>query len=223
MTSAMIATMVMTSFFTNFARCKMTYGIMTQKEATVKALEELGGRAKLPDIYLHVVKLLEKKSISEIEAPVRGLLQRDKLLFRRPPDKPTGWYELTSYQEEFAALKKENEKLKESNRQLMSIPKEAEFVDKFLKEVMNEYKRKRGDADPIRNILRHMGHEDAAAVLDAWIDAKEDELAKALLKLAEKPTYKYERGAIHLDKKQEVLLDEGEDNKNIKLEHKDHE
>ena len=48
---------------------------------------------------------------------------------------------------------------------------------------MNEYKRKRPNADPIRNILRHMGHEEAAAVLDAWIDEKEDELAKALEKL----------------------------------------
>ncbi len=73
--------------------------------------------------------------------------------------------------------------LTENNKQLMEIPKEAEFVDKFLKEVMNEYKRKRGAADPIRNILRHMGHEDAAAVLDAWIDAKEDELVKALEKI----------------------------------------
>jgi len=66
----------------------------------------------------------------------------------------------------------------------MSIPKEAEFVEKFLQEVMNEYKRKRTEADPIRNILRHMGHEEAAAVLDAWIDEKEDELKKALEKLA---------------------------------------
>ena len=65
----------------------------------------------------------------------------------------------------------------------MSIPKEAEFVEKFLEEIMNEYKRKRPDADPIRNILRHMGHEEAAAVLDAWIDEKEDELVKALEKL----------------------------------------
>ena len=52
-----------------------------------------------------------------------------------------------------------------------------------FQEVMNDYKRKREQADPIRNILRHMGHEDAAAVLDAWIDAKEDDLTKALEKL----------------------------------------
>ena len=178
-----MVTMVMTSFFTNFARCELNYGIMTQKEATVKALKDLGGRAKLPDIYLHVVKLLEKKSISEIEAPVRGLLQRDKLLFRRPPDKPTGWYELTSYQEEVTAIKKENEELKESNKRLTSIPKEAEFIEKFLDEVMDVYKYDRKKADPIRIIMRTLGHEEAVAVLTAWIDEKEDELAKALEKL----------------------------------------
>ena len=178
-----MVTMVMTSFFTNFARCELNYGIMTQKEATVKALKDLGGRAKLPDIYLHVVKLLEKKSISEIEAPVRGLLQRDKLLFRRPPDKPTGWYELTSYQEEVAAIKKEDEELKESNKRLTSIPKEAEFIEKFLDEVMDVYKYDRKKADPIRIIMRTLGHEEAVAVLTAWIDEKEDELAKALEKL----------------------------------------
>ena len=178
-----MVTMVMTSFFTNFARCELNYGIMTQREATVKARKDLGGRAKLPDIYLHVVKLLEKKSISEIEAPVRGLLQRDKLLFRRPPDKPTGWYELTSYQEEVAAIKKENEELKESNKRLTSIPKEAEFIEKFLDEVMDVYKYDRKKADPIRIIMRTLGHEEAVAVLTAWIDEKEDELAKALEKL----------------------------------------
>ena len=178
-----MVTMVMTSFFTNFARCELNYGIMTQKEATVKALKDLGGRAKLPDIYLHVVKLLGKKSISEIEAPVRGLLQRDKLLFRRPPDKPTGWYELTSYQEEVAAIKKDNEELKESNKRLTSIPKEAEFIEKFLDEVMDVYKYDRKKADPIRIIMRTLGHEEAVAVLTAWIDEKEDELAKALEKL----------------------------------------
>lgn len=67
----------------------------------------------------------------------------------------------------------------------MAITKEAEFIHKFLQEVMNDYKRKRAEADPIRNIFRHMGYEEAAAVLDAWIDEKEDELKKALEKLAQ--------------------------------------
>ena len=82
-----------------------------------------------------------------------------------------------------AELKQQVAELTEINKQIMAIPKEADFIEKFLQEVMNDYKRKREQADPIRNILRHMGHEDAAAVLDAWIDAKEDDLTKALEKL----------------------------------------
>jgi len=176
---------------------------MTQKDALELALKELGGRAHLQDIYPIALKYITHKEGSKIYDSLRGCMH-DKRRFRPSPDMPTGWYELPSYQEEVAALQKENEELKEENKQLIAIPKEAEFVDRFLKEVMNEYKRKRGDADPIRNILRHMGHEEAAAVLDAWIDEKEDELTKALLRLAEKPTYKYERGAIHLDKKHSI-------------------
>ncbi len=188
---------------------------MTQKEAVRKALEELGGRARLRDIYPRVITLVKYKPGSDIRATLRRLLQTTPELFRRV-EGMTGWWELLSYQEELAALKKEIEELKESNNVLMDIPKEAEFIEKFLAEVMNEYKRKRPDADPIRNILRHMGHEEAAAVLDAWIDEKEDELAKALLRLAERPTYNYERGAIHLDKKKSIEADnEGEKNRLI--------
>ena len=195
--------------------------IMTHVNALKHVLVELGGRAQLKDIYPRVIKLITFKEGSNIQATLRTALQRNTKYFRQSEGKPNGWWELVSYQEELATLKKENEELKKRNNILIAIPKEAEFIEKFLAEVMNEYKRKRPDADPIRNILRHMGHEEAAAVLDAWIDEKEDELAKALLKLAEKPTYKYERGAIHLDKKQELQLDEDKDKK--KLDYKGHE
>ena len=104
-------------------------------------------------------------------------------MFRRPPNKPKGWYELTSYQEEFAALKKRVEDLEKQVELLVSIPKEAEFIERFLDEVMDVYKYDRKKADPIRIIMRTLGHEDAVAVLTAWIDEKEDELAKALEKL----------------------------------------
>lgn len=155
---------------------------MTQVKALIQVLKELGGRAQLQEIYPRVIRLVTFKEGSDIEATLRTTMKRSKH-FRHSPDKPKGWWELVSFQEEVADLKKENEDLKEQNSMLMAIPKEAEFVERFLNEIMNEYKRKRPNADPIRNILRHMGHEDAAAVLDAWIDEKEDELAKALEKL----------------------------------------
>ena len=102
--------------------------------------------------------------------------------FRRSPGQK-GWWELTSYQEEIAKLKEQVAGLKEENRLLKAVPKEAEFIEKFIHEVMEDCKHDRKSAVPVRNILRHMGHEEAAMVLDAWIDEKEDELAKALERL----------------------------------------
>ena len=153
---------------------------MNQKEAVIEALKKLGGRAHLSDIYKFAYPLADWSGSQNWHNTLRWYLQNGTDTFRSPK---RGWWELVSYQEEVATLKKENEELKERTKVLLSIPKEAEFVEKFLKEVMNEYKRKRAEADPIRNILRHMDHKEAAAVLDAWIDEKEDELKKALEKL----------------------------------------
>lgn len=175
---------------------------MTINEACIKVLAELGGKAPLKLICLKVQEIVVFRGATPYNSICTELINHPKNFRRSEGQK--GWWELTSYQEEVANLKSKIVELTETNKQLIAIPKEAEFVDWFLKEVMNEYKRKRGEADPIRNILRHMGHEEAAAVLDAWIDEKEDELTKALLRLAEKPTYKYERGAIHLDKKHSI-------------------
>lgn len=155
---------------------------MTQKEALEQALKDLGGRAHLQDIYPVALKYITHKEGSKIYDSLRGCIH-DKRRFRPSPDKPQGWYELLSYQEELATLKKENEELKENNKRLTSIPKEAEFIERFLDEVMDVYKYDRKKADPIRIIMRTLGHEDAVAVLTAWIDEKEDELAKALEKL----------------------------------------
>lgn len=162
---------------------------MTQKEAIIQVLMDFGGRAKLTDIYPRVIKLAAFKKDSDKKATIRATLQRHPEQFRQSPGKK-GFWELVSYQEEIAALKneitalkKENKELNERNKFLMSIPKEAEFIDKFLKEVMHVYKHDRMKADPIRIVLRNLGHQDAAHVLDAWIDEKEAELKKALEKL----------------------------------------
>ena len=168
-------------FFCNIAK-KYKRSDMTISEACEKALTELGGRAHLSDIYPRVLKMVKLTGATPTNS-IRTEMKYHPQLFRHSPNKPRGWWELVSYQEEITELKNQVTELADANKQLITIPKEAEFVDKFLKEVMNEYKRKRGEADPIRNILRHMGHEDAAAVLDAWIDEKEDELKKALEKL----------------------------------------
>ena len=155
---------------------------MTISEACEKVLIDLGGRAQLPDIYPRVLKLVTLTGATPKNS-IRTEMKNHPLIFRHSPNKPKGWWELVSYQEEVAALKKENEELKDSNKRLTSIPKEAEFIERFLDEVMDVYKYDRKKADPIRIIMRTLGHEDAVAVLTAWIDEKEDELAKALEKL----------------------------------------
>ena len=151
---------------------------MTQKEAIIEALKQLGGKAKMCEICKRAIGIGDFSGSKNPGNTVRNCIYTNPHEFRPSGG---GWWELVSYQEEIAELKTQIAELAETNKQLMAIPKEAEFVDKFLKEVMNDYKRNRGAAEPIRNILRHMGHEDAAAVLDAWIDEKEDELVKALL------------------------------------------
>lgn len=56
---------------------------MTQKEAVKKALEELGGRARLRDIYPRVIPFVEYKPGSDIRATLRRLLQTTPEIFRR--------------------------------------------------------------------------------------------------------------------------------------------
>jgi hypothetical protein len=169
------------AFFRKFAE-KYKNSYMTISEACEKVLRDLGGRAQLPDIYPRVLKLVTFTGATPKNS-IRTEMKNHPLIFRHSPNKPKGWWELVSYQEEVAALKKENEELKDSNKRLTSIPKEAEFIERFLDEVMDVYKYDRKKADPIRIIMRTLGHEDAVAVLTAWIDEKEDELAKALEKL----------------------------------------
>ena len=156
---------------------------MTQKEAIIKALEKLGGRSRLKDIYSLAMEFTHFGGATP-KNTVRNCLLKSPKDFRRSPGMPSGWWELISYQEEVSGLKKQVEELNEALKKHQSIPTEGEFVKKFLCEVMNDYKRKRGGADPIRNILRHMGQEEAAAVLDAWIDERDEELKNALKKLA---------------------------------------
>ncbi|MBP3844690.1 MAG: hypothetical protein J6E48_06110 [Prevotella sp.] len=156
---------------------------MTIIEAIDTVLKQRGGRAKTGDICKEAVKLLSLKGETP-ENSVRSELYRHPQLFRKSPNKPAGWWEFVSFQEEIAALKAENERLRAENGQLLSIPKESEFVGKFIVETMNEYKFRRVEADPIRNILRHMGKHDAVEVLDAWMEEKDAAVEKALQQLS---------------------------------------
>lgn len=76
-------------------------GQLTHKEAVKKALEKLGGRARLRDIYPRVIPLVKYKPESDIKATLRRLLQTTPELFR-PVEGMKGWWELVSYQKELA-------------------------------------------------------------------------------------------------------------------------
>ena len=154
---------------------------MTINEACIKVLTELGGKAPLKIICAKVQEIVVLRGATPYNSICTELITHPKNFRRSPGQK--GWWELVSYQQEIAELKEQVAGLKEENRLLKAVPKEAEFIEKFIHEVMNVYKHDRKKADSIRIIMRTLGHEEAAAVLDAWIDEKEDELAKALERL----------------------------------------
>ena len=156
---------------------------MTQKEAIIKALEEHGGRERLLVIYPRVIQLATFKPDSDKQATIRTTLQRHPECFRHSPGKPDGWWELVSFQEEIAELKQQITELIESYKLQAAIPKDVNLIEKMLPEMMDVCMHERMKADPLRIVLRHLGYEEAAAVLDAWIGEKEDELVKALERL----------------------------------------
>ena len=104
----------MIGFFRTFANSMKKQRFMTHKEATKKALEELGGRARLKDIYPRVIPHIQYKAGSNIQATLRRLLQTTPELFR-PVEGMRGWWELVSYQEELAARDRKIEELNKSH------------------------------------------------------------------------------------------------------------
>ena len=143
---------------------------MTQREALKQALEKLGGRARLQDLYPVVLKVIKWKPDSDIEATLRTTLKRDPYDFRHSPGKPSGWWELTSFQEEIAEMKAEIQTLKEENERLRAVPTEDDFVDRFVMQVKTFLKRDTDTVDEIRKILVALNRSDAAKNLDSWID-----------------------------------------------------
>ena len=107
---------------------------MTQKEAIIKALEEHGGRERLPVIYPRVIQLATFKPGSDKQATIRTTLQRHPECFRHSPGKPDGWWELVSFQEDIAWRDQRIKELEEDNAQLKNIKTEDAFVQKFVQE-----------------------------------------------------------------------------------------
>lgn len=145
---------------------------MTQKEAIIKALEKLGGRAQLKDIYPIAMELVHFGGKTP-ENTIRNYLQKHPEDFRPSPGKPSGWWELTSFQEEIAEMKAEIQTLKEENERLRAVPTEDDFVNKLVTDAENRYKYEKDMIKAIRTILYNLGRTEDAAKLDAWIDGRE--------------------------------------------------
>ena len=160
-------------FFRKFAE-KFKNSNMTISEACEKVLRDLGGRAQLPDIYPRVLKLVTFTGATPKNS-IRTEMKNHPLIFRHSPNKPKGWWELVSYQEEIAGRDKRIKELEEENARLKSIKTEDAFVEKMLKETKKRFKHEseRNKAVAVSQILAWAGREDASENLDEWLEGKE--------------------------------------------------
>ena len=143
---------------------------MTQKEAIIEALNRLGGKAVLKDIYRFAYSLADFSGSKDWKATIRWYLQKETNSFRSTK---RGWWELISYQEEIAVRDKRIMDLEEENKQLKAVKTEDDFVRRLVRETKNLYKHEKEKTEVIRQILYKVGRSDAEEELDAWIEGKE--------------------------------------------------
>lgn len=155
---------------------------MTQKEALKQALEQLGGRAQLKEIYPIVLPLIQFKEGSDIQATLRTTMQRAPKVFRHSPNMPDGWWELVSYQEEIAVRDQRIKELEDENRRLKAVPTEDDFVQRFLKKVKHNLKRDKKTVEEIRKLMDALGRSDADKELDEWLQGKPKPVVKQVTK-----------------------------------------
>lgn len=169
---------------------------MTQKAAIVKALDERGGRARLLDIYPRVIELATFKEDSDKEATIRATIQRHPELFRHSPDKPDGWWELISFQEEIAVRDNRIAELEsllatkdQEIAELKTKPTEDSFVKRLVNATKNLFGVNRKHADYVRQVLLKLGRDEEQEELLAWIERRGQNTArKAPKKIIQKIT-----------------------------------
>lgn len=162
---------------------------MTQKEAIIKALEEHGGRERLPVIYPRVIQLAIFKPGSDKQATIRTTLQRHPECFRHSPGKPDGWWELVSFQEEIASRDSRIAELEElvtaqdkEIAELKKQPTEDSFVKRMMSATKNLFGINRKHADYVRQVLLKLGRDEEQEELLAWIERREQKTVKKVTK-----------------------------------------
>lgn len=143
---------------------------MTQKEAIIEALNRLGGKANLNDIYRFAYTLTDFSGSKDWKATIRWYLQKETDEFRSTQ---RGWWELISYQEEIASRDRRIKGQEEEIARLKQVKTEDDFVKRLVRETKNLYKHEKDKIEVIRQILYKVGRSDAEAELDAWIEGKE--------------------------------------------------
>lgn len=180
------------------------------------ALEILGGKAQLKQIYRIAIKLIGKNTRSvDIRATIRRVLNSSPFDFKATPGVKGSW-ESIDYQEDIVWRDKQIAELKallaakdEESAKSKDVPTEDDFVKRFVEETKHFFKHDRKKADIVRQIMIKVGRSDAEKELDLWIEGKEksstaqalEKQTEALLKAVERPTTQNIHGdIIHGDK-----------------------
>lgn len=163
---------------------------MKQKEAIEKALQELGGRATLQDIYPLAMEYGDFSGSQKPKNTIRNCLQKSPKSFRPSPGMPKGWWELISFQEEISIrdqqIKELESKLSEKCEEIEEL-KRRPTVDEFVRRLVNATKKifgiNRKHADYIRQVLLKLGRDGEQEELLLWIQHKEKKPLKKEAKI----------------------------------------
>lgn len=128
---------------------------MTQGEAVIKALEDLGGKASLKQIYA-LAKTYVTFGTKTPEESIRAILQRSPKAKQKV--KGSGWWELVSYQEEIArlgqAISARDERIKELEAQLTPTAIFERMANMYMNASMNKDKDDRKEVCNILNKIQ---------------------------------------------------------------------
>ena len=150
---------------------------MTISEACEKALKDLGGRAHLSDIYPRVLKMVKLTGATPKNS-IRTEMKNHPLLFRHSPNKPRGWWELVSFQEEIASR---DSRIAELEALLLDRDKEISelkqqetaelFIGRMIDATKTVFATKRNDARPVQQVLVVMNRPEQQELME-WIIGK---------------------------------------------------
>ena len=128
---------------------------MTQGEAVIKALEDLGGKASLKQIYA-LAKTYVTFGTKTPEESIRAILLRSPKAKQKV--KGSGWWELVSYQEEIARLEQaisaRDERIQELEAQMTPTAIFERMANMYMNASMNKDKDDRKEVCNILNKIQ---------------------------------------------------------------------